>query len=99
MQFLISKAFDPVLQANPNGRSEHDRALLEHVQGATRAEIERYRNYGSAAEVVTNFKRDLTSAPAKKVHAELRRLHLPTLDEFRDEFEERARTLGIKASA
>lgn len=95
--FVISKAFDPVMRAKADGRSEADRKLLEHVQQATKAEIERYRNYGSAEEVVTNFKRDLHSEPAKKVHAQLRRLHLPTIEDIREDFENKAQDLGVKA--
>src|SRR5579875_3150901 len=92
VDFIVSKALDPVLKA----KHAKDPAALERVQDATRAEIERYRKYGSAEEVVVNFKRDLHSAPAKKVHAELRRLGLPTLDDIRDEFEQKARDLGVE---
>ena len=95
VDFLIKKAFDPVIHAKPDGRSEAEKKKLDHVREATRAEIDRYRNYGSAEEVVTNFKRDLHSSAAKKVHNELKSLHLPTLDDIRDEFEEKARELGV----
>jgi hypothetical protein len=44
---------------------------------------------------VTNFKRDLHSRAAKKIHAELKALKLPIIDEFRDEFERKARDLGV----
>jgi hypothetical protein len=98
-EFVIRNALEPVLKAKPDGRSEAEKRKLEHVQKATRAEIERYRNYGSAEEVVTNFKRDLTSDAAKKVHRELKSLHLPTLADIRDEFEEKANELGVKAHA
>ncbi len=94
-EFVIRKAFDPVLHAKPDGKSEADRRTLEHVQRATRAEIERYRKYGSAQEVATNFNRDLTSEAAKKVHAQLRHLHLPTIDDIKDEFKSKARDLGV----
>jgi len=94
--FIIDKAFEPVMRARPDGRPDAQRKMLQHVQEATRAEIERYRGYGSAAELVTNFKRDLTSAPAKKVHAQLHRLGLPTIADFKDEFERRARDLGVR---
>jgi hypothetical protein len=93
------KAFDPVLQAKPDGRSEAEKRRLEHVQKATRAEIDRYRGYRSAGELVTNFKRDLNSTAAKKIHAELRTLHLPTIEELQEEFETRARELGIEGRA
>lgn len=99
VDFIIREALDPVLRAKPDGRSEADRKSLERVHKATRSEIDRYRGYGSAQEVVTNFKRDLTSTPAKKVHAELERLGLPTLNDIRDRFEEKARALGVDAAA
>jgi hypothetical protein len=95
VRFLEERAFEPVLKAKPTGRSEAERKKLEHVQKATRAEIDRFHHYGSAQEVVTNFRRDLDSEPAKRVHAELRSLGLPTIHDIRDEFEKRAEKLGV----
>jgi hypothetical protein len=95
VRFLEERAFAPVLKAKPDGRSESDRKRLERVQRATRSEIERFRGYGSAKEVLVNFRRDLDSEPAKRVHAELGSLGLPTLDDIRDEFERRAADLGV----
>ncbi len=95
MRFLEERAFKPVLNAKPKGRSEVEQRKLEHVQKATRAEIERFHKYRSAQEVVTNFRRDLDSEPAKHVHAELRSLDLPTFNDVRDEFERRAEELGV----
>jgi predicted amidohydrolase YtcJ len=69
VRFLEQRAFRPVLNAKPSGRSEADRKRLEHVQRATKAEVARFHKYGSAEEVVTNFHRDLDSAPAKRIHA------------------------------
>lgn len=89
LSFLERKAFDPALKTNASEYSQSDRTKLAHVQQATRAEVERYRGYGSAEELVTNCRRDFHSEAAKKVHAELRRLGLPTLPQIRDEFEER----------
>jgi hypothetical protein len=99
VDFLIDRAFNPVLEPKPDDRSEAERQKLRHVQDATRAEIERYRNYDSAGDVVTNFRRDLDSPAAKKVHTELKELHLPTLDDIRDEFEAKADELGVKAKS
>jgi hypothetical protein len=99
LQLVEHKAFDPVMRAKPDGRSEAEKKKLEHVQRATQAEIDRYRAYGSADQLVTNFKRDLTSAAAKKVHAELRSLHLPTIEDIKDEFERKARALGVRAGS
>jgi hypothetical protein len=95
VRFLEERAFKPVLNAKPNGRSEAEQKKLEHVQKATSAEIERFHNYGSAREVVTNFTRDLDSAPAKRIHAELRSLGLPTINDIREQFERRAEELGV----
>jgi hypothetical protein len=95
VDFLVRKVFEPVMHAKPDGRPDADRKKLEHVRDATRKEIDRYHGYASAEDVVTNFRRDLHSSAAKKVHAELRSLHLPTLDDLRDEFEEKARELGV----
>lgn len=96
VEFLVHRAFDPVLKARADHYSPAERERLTRVQDATRAEIERFRGYRSAEEVVVNFKRDLTSQPAKRVHAELAALRLPTLGDVREEFERRARGLGVK---
>jgi hypothetical protein len=99
VDFVVRRAFEPVLRAKPEGRSAAERRKLADVQDATRATIERYKRYGSAEEVATNFKRDLTSDAAKRVHRELRSLHLPTIDDIREEFEEKARELGVREHA
>jgi hypothetical protein len=98
VDFVTRHAFDPVLKAQAEGRPEAEKRKLDHVQKATRSEIERYHGYGSAKEVVVNFKRDLGSEPARKVHAELKTLGLPTVDDIRDEFESLAKELGVDAS-
>ena len=98
VEFLIDRAFDPVMKAKPEGRSDAEKKKLKHVQEATRAEIERFQRYGSAKDVVENFKRDLNSDPAKKVHADLKALNLPTLNEIKDEFETKASELGVDTS-
>ena len=95
VRFLEERAFKPVLNAKPKGRSEAEQKKLEHLQKATQAEIERFHKYRSAQEVVTNFRRDLDSAPAKRIHAELRSLGLPTINDIREEFERHAEELGV----
>jgi hypothetical protein len=96
VEMLIHKAFDPVLHKSASGLSETEKRKLEHVQRATKSEIERYRGYGSAKEVVTNFRRDLDSDAAQKVHRELESLHLPTINDIRDEFGAKVDELGVK---
>jgi hypothetical protein len=97
VDFLEQRAFDPVMRARADGRSEAERKKLEHVQKATQSEIRRYRSYDSAKEVVVNFRRDLDSRAARKVHAELEDLKLPTINDIRDEFEKRVVSLHISA--
>lgn len=97
VSLLERKAFNPVLQAKPDSYSDADREKLETVQDKTRTEVERFRNYGSAQEVVTNFKRDLHSEPAKRVHRQLEHLNLPTIHDVRDEFEELTERLEVDA--
>ena len=97
VQFLEQRAFDPVMKARAEGRSEAEKRRLEDVQTATEEEIERFRNYGSAKEVLDNFRSDLDSEPARKVHAALRSLDLPTINDIRDEFERKAEELGVAA--
>ena len=97
LNLVERKAFDPVMRAKPDGKCEAEKKKLEHVQQATKAEIERYHGYKSAEELVTNFKRDLHSEAAKKVHSELRSLQLPTIVDIREEFERKAEELGVHA--
>lgn len=99
VDFVVRRAFEPVLKTKPDGRSDAEKRKLEHVQDATRKEIERFRHYGSAEEVVTNFRRDLDSEPAKRIHRELKSLGLPTINDIRDEFEQKARELGVREHA
>ena len=94
VEFLAHRAFYPVLMARWDGDSE-TRTRLEHVQQATRAEIDRFQGYGSVEEVIVNFKRDLNSKPAKKIHSELKALNLPVISDFREEFERKVSNLGV----
>jgi hypothetical protein len=95
VDFLKRRVFEPVLRADGSHRSDTDQRKLSDVQDATRSEIDRFEHYGSAQEVVVNFKRDLDSDPAKKIHRESRDLGLPTLNDVRDEFERKAHDLGV----
>ena len=92
--WLERRAFDPVLRVKPEDYPPGKRDKLKDVQKRTRTEIERFRSYGSAQEVVTNFKRDLRSPPAQKVHRELEDLGLPTINSLESEFEKLATSLG-----
>lgn len=97
VDFLDRRAFTPVLQANPDSYPEDKRDELRDVQDATRAERERFHNYGSAREVYEMYKDDLSSEPAQKVHRQLHELELPTLGDFKAEFERLAQDAGVQS--
>lgn len=97
LDFLKQEVFDPILRADADARSDAERRKLEDVQEATRSEIDRFEHYDGAQALVDNFKDDLSSEPAKKIHRESRALNLPTLPDVRDEFENKARELGLHA--
>ena len=92
VDFLVHRAFYPVLMAQRTGP---DKAMIEQVQGATYREIERFRAYGSADEVVDNFRRDLESEFATSLYHDLKRLDLPVIGDLREAFERKARELGL----
>lgn len=96
VNFLERKAFEPVLGADPDAYPENKRDKLKDVQDATRAEQERFHDYGSAEEVYQMYRDDLNSEPAQKVHRKLRDLDLPTLNDVRDEFEQLAQGVGAR---
>lgn len=96
VRFLEETAFRPVMKADASRYPENKRAKLKDVQRRTEQEIQRFRHYGSARDVVTNFRRDLSSDAAKQVHRELDDLGLPTINDVRDEFERLAEQLGVK---
>ncbi len=94
VRWLERRAFAPVLRADPKSYSEDKRDKLKRVQDKTRTERARFRRYDSAHDVVVNFRRDLDSAPARKVHRDLEDLGLPTLNALKDEFDRLADSVG-----
>jgi hypothetical protein len=97
LDLLDKKAFNPVLKASPDDYSkESDNKKLQDVQETTRSTQESYhKRYKTAKDVVDNFRSDLNSHAAKKVHQELRDLGLPTVNDIKDEFEGLADKLGV----
>ena len=92
VDFIVHRAFYPVLMVD---RAGPHRDIVEHVQAATRAEIERFRSFGSIKEVIDSFGRDLRSKSAQNIQSELKLLHLPTIEDFHEDFERKARELGF----
>ena len=97
VRFLDRRAFDPVLKAKPDRYSESQQRKLGDVQRRTETEKDRFEHYRSARDVVVNFKRDLDSEPARKVHRELKDLGLPTIVDIKDEFLKLADDLHVGA--
>ena len=94
VDFLVHRAFYPVLMVQRTGP---DKAVIERVQGATYRNIERFRGYGSADDVIANFTHDLESELATGLYVDLRRLDLPVGGDLRKDFELKARQLGFMA--
>lgn len=86
LHFLDQHVFDPILHASSRKYSEADQDKLKDVQDRTRSEKDCFRGYPSAQEIIDNYKSDLHSSTAKRVNAELEKLHLPTLPSVKDEF-------------
>ena len=99
VEFLERHAFQPVLRAKDSTVPKGKQDELHDLQDRTKAEIERFHNYRTAEDVVTNFRRDLHSSKAREVHARLKALELPTLPDVRDDFEALAEKLGVKGGS
>ena len=97
LDFLDRRAFDPVIRTKENNFSGKNRAAAKHAKTATMKEKDRFHHYGSAEEVVVNFKRDLHSKAAKRVNKELESLHLPQLSDVQDEFYRLCERLKVAA--
>jgi hypothetical protein len=97
LDLLDKKAFNPVLKASPaTYSSEKDQEKLRSIQETTRHTQQSYHEkYKTAQAVRDNFRDDLSSGAAKKVHHELKSLNLPTLNDIKDEFEQLANDLGV----
>jgi hypothetical protein len=93
--FLKREAFDPVLNASPDRYdSDSQRERLKEVQEATEREIERFRGRDSVSGVIDEFKGDLDSEAAEKIHSELHSLDLPALPDIEDRFRRKVEELG-----
>lgn len=86
LKFLDHHVFDPILKASAEGYNDADRRKLKDVQDRTRSEKERFHHYGSAQDILDNYKSDLHSSTAKRVNSELEKLKLPTLPSVKQEF-------------
>jgi hypothetical protein len=95
VQFVNRRILDPVLKASAKKYTSSDQKSLERLKKKTEAQKERYAKYKTAGEVRQRFQDDLTSQPAKRVHANLKRLNLPAQPEFKEEFLALADRLGV----
>ena len=86
LRFLDRRVFDPILKTSPNHYSDADQKKLKDVQDRTRSEKDRFHHYGSARDIIDNYKSDLRSSTAERVNSELEKLKLPTLPSVKDDF-------------
>ncbi len=93
MDFVVHRVFYPVLMLQRTGPHK---ARIEHMQDATRAEIERFRTCGSIEEVVVNYKRYLGSESARNIHSGLKLLSFPASSDLHEGFEKKVRELGFE---
>ena len=98
LRFLDQKAFDPILRASEErADSDPERQKLEHVKRATERTKQRYhRDYTSAREVHDRYLDDLSSEAAQSVNRDLEALDLPQMGDFRDEFQQLSKRLGVR---
>ncbi|MEX2591600.1 MAG: hypothetical protein WD426_02415 [Anditalea sp.] len=97
LDFLDIKAFDPIInKSKEDYDSENKKKKFEDVKRSTEKEKERFHNYNTAEDIKENYRRDLSSEPAKKVHAELKYLDLPRLPDLKDEFFQLCDDLNVK---
>lgn len=96
ISFLDKKAFDPILNHNEGEFADRYRPIFRDVKRSTENEKKRFHdNYSTAQEVKKNYLSDLNSQTAKKKNDELRKLGLPQLPQFHDEFLNLCNKLGI----
>lgn len=96
LYFLDHNAFDPILSHSEEEYSGEYRELYRDIRKSTESEKRRFhQNYTTPAEIKQNYLSDLSSRTAKKKNAELGKLHLPQLPQFRNSFERLCNDLGI----
>ena len=96
IDFIDDKVFNPVLNAKGDEYSKETQKMLEEVQEKTRNEMKKFHNnYHSAKEVKEEYLSNTYSQAAKKVNKILKELKLPTLPEYKDEFNKLCNELDI----
>lgn len=90
VRFLDERVFNRILHAHSDEYNRNDQDDLKFVQDKTKAEKQRYHEYGSAQEVIRMYHDDLHSEKARTVNEKLKKLELPRLADVREEFEKRA---------
>ena len=88
LEFLDSKAFDPVLEAMPEQySSERDRKMLEDVKKTIVTEKETFhKNDLTPEQVRQHFIREMYFETSGKLGKELEDLELPRLLQLREKF-------------
>lgn len=95
LDFINTKAFDPILKTKPDKFKNKDREDFEDVRRKTENEQKNFEKYSTADEIKKNYLSNVHSKAAAKVNDQLERLHLPTMPEHKDEFMELCNKLGV----
>jgi hypothetical protein len=96
LDFINKKVFNPVLSADPEKYDEDDREKLKDIQLKTKNEQKQFENdFMTAEKVKKGYLSDVRSEAAKKLNAELKKLELPILPDFKDEFKDLCEKLGV----
>lgn len=94
--FIDGKIFNPILKAKKSKYSEKDQETLEEVQKKTEEEKKKFqKDYKNSKEIKSNYLSNVNSEPAKKLNKKIKSLDLPTMPEYKDEFQELCEELDV----
>lgn len=92
---IDEKAFQPVLNANPEDYDKEQRKKLKREQSTTKSTRKNYQKEDTAEGLYDAYKNDLSSDAAHEVQQNLRDLGLPTLPDIEKEIDRKAKELGV----
>lgn len=97
LDFLDQRVFLPAINANPaNYATQRDRRLLESVKKRVTATRLKYQTeYHTAAQVKTNFFRDLDSPFGQTIAGDMFILKLQRFEDMEQSFANLFQTLGV----
>lgn len=96
LDFINTRAFDPVINARLDQYEGKDKEKLEDIQRKTKNEKKQFeQEYTTTEKVKNGFLSDVRSKAAEKLNKDLERLKLPTLPSIKDEFMALCKKLAV----